>query len=110
MDDEANPKAADATACLIRSIWERNRPVMEDRLRRLEVAAAAAREGELMEELRVEATDLAHKLAGSLGMFGFPQGTEIARKMEVLLNGGKPDGVALTELTVQLREVLSQAG
>jgi HPt (histidine-containing phosphotransfer) domain-containing protein len=97
-------------AGLIHALWERNQPQMEDRLQLLESAAAANRLGDLGEELRNEAREIAHKLAGSLGMFGFPAGSEIARRLELLFESGNPDPDLLAKLTVQLRGSLADPG
>jgi DNA-binding response OmpR family regulator len=54
----------------------------------------------LEEELRREAQDQAHKLVGSLGTLGLPQGSEVARKLEHLFkaqNVLKPGSVQKIE-------------
>jgi HPt (histidine-containing phosphotransfer) domain-containing protein len=94
-------------ARLIQALWERNQTQVEDRLHLLDSAAAANRQGDLGEELRNEAREIAHKLAGSLGMFGFPIGSEIARRLELLFESGDPDPDLLADLTVQLRGSLA---
>ncbi len=52
----------------------------------------------------------AHKLAGSLGMFGLPQGSEIAREIEELFVNGKVATQAskLDELLASLQNLLNQ--
>jgi HPt (histidine-containing phosphotransfer) domain-containing protein len=94
-------------ARLINALWERNQAQVEKRLHLLDSAAAANRHGNMGEELRNEAREIAHKLAGSLGMFGFPMGSEIARRLEMLFESGNPDPELLAELTVQLRGSLA---
>jgi len=90
---------------LLASLWERNLPVLHDRLAQLDAAADAAAIGRLIPEMREDAASTAHKLAGSLGMFGYPRGTEFARKIEVVLNEpGTVDALSLRELTSSLRE------
>lgn len=74
--------AAAKTAALLKALWEKNLPVLRERVGVLERAAEASAAGTLSEELRVEAHAVAHKLAGSLGMFGYPEGTLIAREIE----------------------------
>jgi len=73
--------AADKTAALLANLWVRVRPIVEERLVTLDRAAAAAREGPLADALRVEAASAAHKLAGSLGMYGYDEGTRVAREI-----------------------------
>jgi hypothetical protein len=96
-------EAADKTATLLAALWVRNRPVVEERLAILDRAAVALAAGGLAEELRVDATGNAHKLAGSLGMYGYDEGTRVAREIEVLLGGGAPDAVRMRGLIAELR-------
>ena len=89
---------------LLASVWQRNLPVVRTRLATLDDLTKAGRDGLLSDDARSLAADIAHKLAGSLGMFGYLQGTEIARSLELLLNTDGP--VTLTDvqmLTTQLQ-------
>jgi HPt (histidine-containing phosphotransfer) domain-containing protein len=99
---------AEKTARMIATIWERNRPLIEERLRVLEGVALAANEGRLDDTLRKEGHEVSHKLSGSLGMFGFPEGTQIARQMEQALGGAEPDPMVLKRLAERLRVVLNR--
>src|SRR5271170_1703657 len=101
--------AADKTAALLAGLWVRIRPIVEERLVILDRAAAASKEGELPGELRVEAASAAHKLAGSLGMYGFDEGTRVAREIEVLLDRGTPDAARLNALVTELRTTIPSA-
>jgi HPt (histidine-containing phosphotransfer) domain-containing protein len=94
-------------ARFIRALWERNHDQIQNRLQLLDSAAAANRDGDMGEELRNEAREIAHKLAGSLGMFGFPMGSQIARRLEMLFESDDPDPELMAELTVQLRGSLA---
>jgi HPt (histidine-containing phosphotransfer) domain-containing protein len=109
MTKPIDAEMAQEIARLIASLWERNRGQVEERLSLLESAAAANRQGDMGEELRNTAREIAHKLAGSLGMFGFPLGSEFARQLELMFEHGHPDPEALTELTVQLRGSLANS-
>jgi HPt (histidine-containing phosphotransfer) domain-containing protein len=97
-------EAAEKTRRLIAGIWARNRPVVETRLDLLDRAAATQ---PLPEPLRTEARGEAHKLAGSLGMFGLPEGTRVARELEVLLGHPSPEPAKLAELAARLRRVVA---
>jgi len=97
------------TASLLASLWLRNRPLIEERLDTLDRAASSAASGTLVEELREEAADTAHKLAGSLGMYGYDHGTRIARQLELLLDYPTPDPTQIKTLTTQLRQTLFPA-
>ncbi|MEO1692861.1 MAG: response regulator [Cyanobacteria bacterium J06631_6] len=63
-------------------------------------------------ELQAQAKSSAHKLAGSLGCFGFPQGSKIAREIELLLGENADNSLNLEDtrrinsLTKSLREDL----
>jgi HPt (histidine-containing phosphotransfer) domain-containing protein len=103
---EAAATAAEKTAALLKAMWERNLPVLRERVGVLTAAAEASASGTLSEELRVEAAGVAHKLAGSLGMFGYPEGTRLAREIEVALGGGEARGDRLIDLVRALRDVL----
>jgi HPt (histidine-containing phosphotransfer) domain-containing protein len=92
---------------LIASLWERSVPLISERLAELDRASEAAVHSSLTPKLRTSAADTAHKLAGSLGMFGYPRGTELARELEQLLEGHEPvDAIALRQLVVALRSSL----
>ena len=74
--------AEEATRKLLATLWEKNLPLLRERLELLDAAVKAASAGEITAEQRKEAGATAHKLAGSLGMFGYPKGTEMARALE----------------------------
>jgi len=98
------------TASLLTAVWQRNRALVDERLALLDRAAAMAEAGTLSDELRQEAGSAAHKLAGSLGMYGFDEGTRIAREMEVLLGDAAPDVARLGDLVAALRKAILPAG
>ncbi len=87
---------------LLASVWQRNLPVIRERLAILSDVALHADAGVLTVVARKEAADVAHKLAGSLGMFGYLSGTEIARELELLLESDGP------VVTATVRELASR--
>jgi HPt (histidine-containing phosphotransfer) domain-containing protein len=89
-----------STNALLASVWERNLPVLRARLDLLDQAAAAT---PLDAMLKTEAHAVAHKLAGSLGMFGYTEGTRIARELELLLEEPNPESSQIFRLTTELR-------
>ncbi len=104
MHEEAVPEA---TRKMLATLWERNLPVVKARVEELHKAAAAAASGALSPEDRSSAEGTAHKLAGSLGMFGYKHGTEIARELEQMLEGLEVlDANRLSVLTQELRAEL----
>lgn len=94
---------------LLSNLWERNLPTLRERLDILDRAASTASSGELPEDSRAEALDIAHRLSGSLGMFGYHQGTEIARQIEQILKAPTPATLlGLTSLTRDLHQSLAE--
>jgi len=98
--------AKDKTAALLATLWVRIRPIVEERLAALDQASAAATSGSLTDEGRAAAASCAHKLAGSLGMYGYDEGTRVAREIEVLMDGVAPDPARLRILVEELRETV----
>jgi hypothetical protein len=100
-------RPGDVARELISALWERSVPLISDRLNGLDIACEAAVIGRLSPMMRRGAADTAHKLAGSLGMFGYPRGTDLAREIEQLLeNEGVVDAGLLRELVLELRASL----
>ena len=97
----------------VQAIFARRRDELGRRVKALEETVPALLQGQLDESLRARAERDAHKLAGSLGMFGLPRGSELAREIEEVL--GVPDGPApsaaprLAELVLALRGQLEDA-
>ncbi len=105
--DTAIPDHSKPMSAFLARLWERNTPILLNRLRTLDDAAEAAGNGTLDDTLRTAAHAEAHNLAGSLGMFGYPKGTDIAREIEAVLE--TPDALTpqrLSELTRTLRATL----
>jgi HPt (histidine-containing phosphotransfer) domain-containing protein len=98
--------AQDKTAALLAKLWVKIQPLVEERLATLDQAAAAAAVGALSEDLRREAAGNAHKLAGSLGMYGYDEGTRVARELELLLGEANPDPARLSSLIAELRSAV----
>ena len=93
---------------VLAQLWKKNLPTVRERLDLLDKFGAAASSGKLDEPTRVEALNIAHKLAGSLGMYGYQQGTEVASKMESILKSPTPDKLlTLRALSVDLRKSLA---
>jgi HPt (histidine-containing phosphotransfer) domain-containing protein len=105
--DQTTPATQEAKmAALLASMWTKNRPLMLERLGTLDRAAEAAELAELEPELRETTIGIAHKLAGSLGTFGFPRGTELARELELALESAHPEPKHLKTLVMSLRLTL----
>jgi HPt (histidine-containing phosphotransfer) domain-containing protein len=106
----ASEEAKEKTAALLAGLWKRNQPLIQSRFAVLVRAREQALVGSLTEEMRADAAGVAHKFAGSLGMFGLTLGTEISRELEVALEPvGESvalDLARIASLVEQLRLVL----
>ena len=97
----------------IAAIWQRQVPQTRQRLLVLRKAADSLSETRTIEpDLRAEALDIAHKLAGSLGMFGYGNATDHARAVERELDHTglpQPERLAqhVTALEASLRDALA---
>ena len=92
---------------MLEKVWQRSLPIVMDRLNVLDAGAAALQAGHLSNELRAQTIMEAHRLAGSLGMFGYDEGTRLAREIETMLESHVDlgDG-SLVGLTKNLRASL----
>lgn len=70
---------------VIDKLLERFRGVFDEQVAVLQQAQAALQTGELKTDLQQAARREAHKLAGSLASFGYPEGSKLARSIEHLL-------------------------
>ena len=75
-----------ARSATVNQIWLKFKDLAFQRLANLENLAIALADNNLNDELHQQARNSAHKLAGSLGCFGFPEGSRIARQIEQLLS------------------------
>jgi HPt (histidine-containing phosphotransfer) domain-containing protein len=92
-------------------LWEKFLPQMEERVGRLEAAAAHLAAGTLSADQREEASSEAHKLAGVLGTFGLQEGTVLAREAEAtyLVDPQTDPAIVgrLAEIATQLRAMIA---
>ena len=95
------------TAALIAELWQRHLPALRERLAILDRIADSAAAHPLTEEDRAEAIAISHKFAGSLGMYGYSRGSEVAMKMEHLFRSLPLERTDLvTPLVIELRQSL----
>ncbi len=85
-------------------LWTKFLPEIDRRLVVVESAVQAMCAGALSDELREDAHQAAHKLAGTLGTFGLHRGTELARNAELVLEGDAPLA-GNSELTAWIAEL-----
>jgi HPt (histidine-containing phosphotransfer) domain-containing protein len=100
----STPEKRDAIREGMRRIWERSSPEVEARIQLLEeLAQAATQGGSLTPAERLAGEREAHKLAGSLGTFGFEQASRAASQLEQLLRTGE-QALTWPDLIRQIRE------
>lgn len=88
-------------------LWTRHLPEIAERVGVLERACSAMETGKLLGEERKAAMAAAHKLAGALGTFGRTRGTELARELEGMMDGGADDFGRFKTLVNELRRVIT---
>jgi len=97
----------DEFAAEIARVWDTGKAAMHARLDAVDAAGAALLAGSLDEGRRAAASAAAHKLAGSLGTFGLPEGSELASELELMLRApGVPAVMRLAELAERLRAIV----
>jgi HPt (histidine-containing phosphotransfer) domain-containing protein len=93
-------------------VWAQFRDLIFERMATVEAAATGIKRGALTPDVRQKAVLEAHRLAGSLGMFGLAEGTRLAREIEHLLDESAarvPDTPRrLAELAAGLRHELEK--
>ncbi|HEX8391271.1 MAG TPA: response regulator, partial [Longimicrobium sp.] len=103
--------ARGALGAAVAGVWQRFREPVLRRVDALEGAAMGLLEGRLDAETRRAAEREAHKLAGSVGTFGFGEASRLSREAETLLAGpgalGQADALRLADLAVAIRRELT---
>jgi diguanylate cyclase (GGDEF)-like protein len=110
----AHPINTPTLQAAIAGIWEEFKDKIISRVAVLDQATKALLAGRLSDELRQEAQREAHKLAGSLGTFGFCEGSCLAREIEQILAqsrdvaGNVSTAVLLSELVAALHREINK--
>jgi DNA-binding response OmpR family regulator len=86
---EVSKVATEAAESMMLELWERFKDSFDQQIDVLEEMTAALENGHLTDDLQQAAKHTVHKLVGSLGIYGFPQGSTIARQIENLLQPSK---------------------
>jgi HPt (histidine-containing phosphotransfer) domain-containing protein len=104
------PAQEQSLAAALDALWARFEPEMLERVATLEAAAEAFKAGRISPAQHEAAHAAAHKLAGSLGIFGLTQGTLLARELESLYSreSGLEAAMAaqLTGIAAELRVII----
>ncbi|MFZ0272914.1 MAG: Hpt domain-containing protein [Acidobacteriaceae bacterium] len=77
-------------AARLKELWRTSRPTILERISLLRSACDRLTENPADREARSTGREAAHKLSGVLGVFGLPQGSEIASSIEFLLKSDQP--------------------
>lgn len=80
-----NTKIVQQTQSALSAVWEKVKGESSDRLTIIQQASKALRDGKLKDQQRQQALMAAHKLAGSLGVFGFAEASRLAKEIEQML-------------------------
>ncbi|MEM9161527.1 MAG: response regulator, partial [Cyanobacteria bacterium P01_F01_bin.4] len=110
---EASPQATRQANAKTAAVWERAKQRLSNRIAVIEQATSAGITDTLADELRQQAEQEAHKLAGSLGMFNFDEGSQLAREAELAFHNWPSlkshQRSHLAELVGALRQSVQQA-
>ncbi len=107
---QINPGDERTTA--LKKLWQKFLPTTISRIETLENMGIALVEGRDDQALLVKAAGEAHKLAGSLGSFGYPQGSVLASRLEQMLSEEvSVDRIPeFTDLVLKLRSLINTPG
>ncbi|OLP15739.1 transcriptional regulator [Leptolyngbya sp. 'hensonii'] len=100
------------TLAAIAGVWEQFKDRIYAQVEVLGQAATALTQCSLTQELQQQAQQEAHTLAGCLGTFGFPEASQVARKIEDSLQvnqtGNPEQGLQMQEWVGCLRQAMTQ--
>ena len=108
-----DPQTQQTVLAAVAEIWERFQKTVPRRLAILEQATSALRAGTLSDAIRHQAQAEAHNIAGAGGLFGCPQGSSLAKKIEAVFQPlavlEQAHAARLAELILALRSELEQS-
>jgi HPt (histidine-containing phosphotransfer) domain-containing protein len=84
------PSQAEKLQEMLQAMWKTSHPAILERFQTIRDAEKMLAAGSLDDGARKNAESAAHKLAGVLGTFGLPQGTQLASQIEALLASSSP--------------------
>ncbi|MBD2564957.1 MULTISPECIES: response regulator [Nostoc] len=111
-NQDGKKKTGPVNMTSVNRVLERFRNSFAQQVVVLEQAKTVLLAGNLNEELQGQALQEAHKLAGSMGSFGYPEGSRLARKIEHLLldnSSLSPDRISdFSQLLIALQQELTK--
>lgn len=115
MEERETKKELDgaiAAHAMMLELWEQFKDSFGEQIALLDRAIVAIQYGNLTTELWQSAKQTVHKLIGSLGVYGFPQGSVLARQIEDLLGSNLHLCVLeieqISQLVAKLKQELKQ--
>ncbi|MBD2494183.1 response regulator [Nostoc sp. FACHB-280] len=111
-ENPSNSSIEQRVTTQLAGLWERYQVKYSDRITIIEQAAQSLLANTLTEDLRQQAQQQAHTLAGSLGIFGFEGATQLCHNIETIFKStetlGNTQAVQIQTLLVELRNTLKQ--
>ncbi len=111
LNNKQSNKQQQAKEALIKT-WEKLKALNIERITILEQAVSALLKNNKSEELIEKAQNVAHQFAGGLGIFGFTEGSHLAREIEQIfksrVNLDRTQGLHLRELVKLLQREIQQ--
>jgi HPt (histidine-containing phosphotransfer) domain-containing protein len=101
--DAAQP--ADKLQQLLLQLWVTSKATIAERLETLRNAQTRLEGNCLDDDTRKQASSAAHKLAGILGTFGIPRGTDLALQVESAMEGRTSSTLSANEFAAILDEL-----
>jgi HPt (histidine-containing phosphotransfer) domain-containing protein len=100
------PPANEQLQQLLLKLWVNSKATIAERLETIRHAQTQMAQNSLQNSTRSQAVDAAHKLAGILGTFGLPEGTELARQVEEGLSTTNPsEGLSVEGLDALVKQL-----
>ncbi len=117
ISSDSHQPAPPQTLASVNHIWQRFQPRVSQQVEILERAVSALEQSALDQsaldqDLQQQARQEAHTLAGSLGMFGLPEGSHLAHRIEQQLQAEQPslaEAAALREWVKSLRQEIERS-
>jgi HPt (histidine-containing phosphotransfer) domain-containing protein len=98
-------------AARLAELWFTSRPTVLERISLLQASCETLSRNPADPEARSQGREAAHKLSGILGVFGLPQGSELASSIEFRLKSEEPltpdDLAALSDQIADLDTVIA---
>ncbi|MCC5636618.1 response regulator [Nostoc sp. CHAB 5844] len=108
----ANSQIEQRITSQLAGVWQRYQDKYSDRITIIQQAVQSLQENTLTEDLRQQAQQQAHTLAGSLGSFGFDNATRLCQNIEAILKSAEKLGQAQAEQIqtqlLELQKILEQ--